>query len=124
MAGLGGGADFRLGGGGSAEADILPRIGSENHRILWHQSDALAPLGRIGSAQIDPIDPNGSVLWVVKPQQQLENRRLASTRGADERHRLAPQHGDRETLERRATGRCWVAEADILEGNDAARRVG
>jgi hypothetical protein len=45
-------------------------------------------------------------------------------RGADERHRLAPPHGDRETLERRATGRCWVAEADILEGNGAVRRIG
>src|ERR1700730_15763727 len=74
---LGGGADLRLCGARSAEADILPRIGSENRRILWHQSDALAHLGRIGSAQIDPVDPHGSVLWVVKPQQQLEHRRLA-----------------------------------------------
>jgi hypothetical protein len=63
-------------------------------------------------------------LWVVKSQQQLENRGLASARGADQRHRLSPRHGDRETLERRATGRCWIAEADILEGNDAERRVG
>src|SRR6266446_5317983 len=73
---LSGGADLRLCGARSAEADILPRIGSENRRILWHQSDALAHLGRIGSAQIDPVDPHGSVLWVIKPQQQLEHRRL------------------------------------------------
>ena len=76
---LGGGADLQLCGSRSAEADIFPSIGAEDHRILRHQSDALAHLGRIGSAQIDPIDPHGSVLWVVKPQQQLEDRRLAGT---------------------------------------------
>src|SRR5260370_13170271 len=90
---LGGGADLRLCGARSAEADIPPRIGSENHRILRHESDALAHLGRIGSTQIDPIDPHGAVLWVVKPQQQLDNRRLASPRRPDEPHPLAPQHG-------------------------------
>jgi hypothetical protein len=35
---LGGGADLRLCGARSAEADILPRVGAEDHRILWHQS--------------------------------------------------------------------------------------
>ena len=74
---LGGGADLQLCGARSAEADILPRIGAEDHRILRHQSDALAHLGRIGGAQIDPIDTHRAMLWVVKPQQQLENRRLA-----------------------------------------------
>src|SRR6267154_1352666 len=39
---LGGGADLRLCGARSAEADIFPRIGAEDHRILRHQSDALA----------------------------------------------------------------------------------
>src|SRR5580704_6978413 len=62
---LGGGADLRLCGARSAETDIFPRIGAEYHRILRHQSDALAHLGGIGSAQIDPIDPHGTVLWVV-----------------------------------------------------------
>ena len=80
---LGGGADLRLCGARSAEANILPRVGAEDHRILWHQSDVLAYLSRISSSQINAIDPHGSVLWVVKPQQQLENRRLASARGAD-----------------------------------------
>src|ERR1700732_4117725 len=51
---LGGGADLQLCGARSAEADILPRIGAEDHRILRHQSDAVAHLGRIGGAQIDP----------------------------------------------------------------------
>src|SRR6202043_1518733 len=109
---LGGGADLRLCGARSAEADILPRVGAEDHRILWHQADALAYLSRISSSQINAIDPHGSVLWVVKPQQQLENRRLTGARGADQRHRLAGRHGDRETLERRASGRRRVAEAD------------
>src|SRR5712671_3211407 len=54
---LGGGADLQLCGARSAEADILPRIGAEDHRILRHQSDALAHLGRIGGAQISDSRP-------------------------------------------------------------------
>src|ERR1700730_1347970 len=59
---LGGGADPPLCAPRSAEADILPRIGAEDHRILRHQSDAVAHLGRIGGAQIDPIDTHRAIM--------------------------------------------------------------
>src|ERR1700738_3371228 len=59
----GGGADLQLCGAGSAEADILPRIGAEDHRILRHQSDAVAHLGRIGGAQIAPLDKHRAMVW-------------------------------------------------------------
>src|SRR5260370_17688765 len=51
---LDGGADLQLCGARSAEADILPRIGAEDHRILRHQSDALAPLRPTPVPQIHP----------------------------------------------------------------------
>src|SRR6516225_7712843 len=64
---LSGGADLRLCCAGSTEADVFPSIGAEDYRVLREQSDALAHLRRIGGAQIDPIDPHGTVLWIVKP---------------------------------------------------------
>src|ERR1700732_3262902 len=63
---LSSGADLPIGGARSAEADILPRIGAEDHRILRHQSDALAHLGRIGGAEIDPIAPPRSIIRSVR----------------------------------------------------------
>jgi len=101
-----GGADLRLCSARSAEARYFPRIGAKITGSAALVRSACAPR-RIGSADRPHRSARRRAVG-RKTQQQLENRRLASARGADERHRLAPQHGDRENPGAPSDGRCRV----------------
>ena len=68
-----------------AVAQIVASRGGEDHRLLRHHRDALADVGGIGVAQVDPVDQHSAVLRIVEALRELEDRRLAGARWADHR---------------------------------------
>jgi hypothetical protein len=53
--GAGGGLDLFIGGIGAAEADVLPRRGGEDHRVLRHQRHGAAETSRSIIASGPPV---------------------------------------------------------------------
>ena len=107
MGGFGRGAHLGVARLGPAVADVLRRGAGEDHRLLGHQADAPAQCGGIGLGDIDAVEQEPSLLGIVEAQQQLEDRRLAGARGADQRQLLpAPPPRDR-SLRRRAGPGGW-----------------
>ena len=54
-------------------------------------------------AHVDAVEEDGAGRRLVQPRQQVDERRLARTGGADERRRLARLDAERHVLERRAS---------------------
>jgi hypothetical protein len=73
--------------------------------------------------QVDAVDLHGALLWIVKPQQQLEHRRLAGARRARRGDLLAGSHVETEAVERRPTRPRRIVEAHVFEGRASARRM-
>ena len=102
MGGTGGRAHLGVGGVRAAEADVGPGVGAEHHRVLRHQAQPRAHIGRVGIAQIHAVQPDrAAAARVVEPQQQLQHRRLAGAGRADQGHRLAGLDGQAEAVQRR-----------------------
>ena len=100
--GLGGGADLGVARLGTAIADIV-------RRPRRRRSPGPAARGRCGgaaragsaAAMSTPSTRTRPRARIVEAQQQLEHRRLAGARRADQRHRLARRDREREIVERR-----------------------
>ena len=75
-------------------AHIFGNAAGEDHRILRHQREAFAQRVEISLFHIDAVDRNGSCLRVIKTQQQLKHRALASAARADERHHFTGFHSE------------------------------
>ncbi len=100
---------------GPAIADIVPGRGGEDHRILRHQPDLPADVGRIGVAQIDAVEADGAVLGIVEAQQQLQDSAFSGAGRPHQRHRLAGRHRQGEAVQRRFVGPRRIMEGDGVE---------
>ena len=72
-----------------AVAQIVARRGGEDDRLLRHEGDPRAHVGRIGLAQVDAVEPDRADLRIVEALGELEQGRLAGARRTDHRQRLA-----------------------------------
>jgi hypothetical protein len=66
-----------------AQPDIPADRPAEQEWILQHHAEAAAQIGEVHVFHIDPVDPDRSLLHVVEPQQQRDQRGLASARVPD-----------------------------------------
>ena len=107
-----------------AVAQIVARGGGEDDGLLRHHRDPLADVGRVGVAQVDAVEQHAAGLRIVEALGELEDRRLARARRADDRKPLARLHGEAEIVERRGFGPRRIMEGDVLERQLAARRLG
>ena len=89
IGGLAGSAHVVVASIGAPIAHVVGHAGREDDRILRHQRHAGPQCLRIGAPDIHAIDTDGARLRIVEPQQQLEHRGLAGTRGPDQRHLFA-----------------------------------
>ena len=68
----------------AAEADVLGHGAGQQHRILAHHRDLVAQAGERQRADVVAVDQDAPRRRVVEPRQQVEDRRLARARAADE----------------------------------------
>jgi len=104
-----------------ATRPIFSHASVRRHRYPAAPIDALALSAGAGARRSTPRT-HANMLWVVKPTATMVKPSSAAPRRRPG-HRLAPPSRRSEALERREIGRCRVAEADISEVHDAARRV-
>ncbi len=81
--------------------------------------DRSAQRGQRHRADILPVDRDAAFLDLEKARDQVEDRRFAGPRGADQRHRAPGRDGQRHTVERHRAGA--VAKAHLVEADFAAR---
>ena len=106
-----------------AVGDVVGDAGAENERILRHQREFMPQRLRIDLGDIDPVERDDAPGRIVEPLQQLENGRLAGARGTDERDHLTRHDAKAHALEHVLLGPRGVGEADVREGDLAARRA-
>ena len=109
---------------GPAKADILHGRGRKDHRVLRHHCHGTAKIGARHVAQINAVQQDSTLLWIIKPHQQLQYRRFTRPRRPNQRHRLACRHGQRNAVQGRGFGPRRIAKADIAQGDLAAHRAG
>jgi len=91
--------DLLIAGLGPPVANVFPSIGRKDDRLLRDQSDARAQRRRVHQAQIDAVERDPAALRVVKPQQELKERRFARARRADDRQMFARLDREVDTVE-------------------------
>src|SRR5205823_2702004 len=69
-----------------------------------------------------PADEHAAFVRIVKPQQQVQQRRLPRARLADDRHQLALSNLQRDALDGLGVRTRRVLETDVLEGNRSVER--
>ena len=121
--GLARGAHLGFPGVRSSVADVFEDARREDDGILRHDREAGAHVPRIRVAHVDAVDAHRARLRIVEAQQQLEHRRLARARRADQRDVLAGGHLEREVVERRGVGPRGIAEAHAVEGDASPARA-
>ena len=57
--------------------------------VLQHQAEQAAQVGEVELANVDAVDGDPSALSLVEPHQQVDQRRLAGSGGADDADALA-----------------------------------
>ncbi len=110
-----GGYDFLFAGALTAQLDIVADRAVEQERILPDKGDALAQRREGNVAQVRAVDGHGTGRRIVKAHHQIDDRRLAATRGADQRGRLAGGEGQVEAFEDRMA--FVISEADVVEAH-------
>jgi hypothetical protein len=69
------------------EADVGQYVAGKKKDVLLDVTDERAQLGERNLPRIDTVHENASLLRIVEPQQQIDDRRLPCTSMADERER-------------------------------------
>ncbi len=111
-----------VGGIPGAVADVVARIGAEQHAVLRDHGDPLAHRVRVGAGQRHAVEADSARLRIVKPLGELEDRRFTRPRGTDDGDGLARFHLEREIRQRRDFRPGRVAEGDVAERKAATRR--
>ena len=110
------GLDLGIRGAGAAERNILARRGREDHRVLRHERHMLAEISPRHIGQVMTVDGDPARIGIVKPQQKLDDSRLARPRWPHERDGLARFDGKGYVIQRRRLRPRRIVENYILEG--------
>ena len=105
--------ELGLGGVGLADAQIVGDRAVEHRAVLEHHADVAAQRFQLDVAMVDAVDADDARLGVPHAMQQRQRRALARAGRADEGHRGAGRHLQREMHQRRALA--VVGEVDVVE---------
>ena len=102
---------------GAADAirDVLADRAREQRRILQHGRHPAAEPRRVELAHVAAADADAPFVRIVEAQQQVQHRRLAGSRLADERDDLAGRDPEIDPFERLHFGTGGIAEAHAFE---------
>src|SRR6185369_10506398 len=100
------------------EEEVLADRAGEELGVLGHEADLRPQLLEVEVGARDAVVEDASMVRRVEADEELDQRRLARARGADEGERLATAGREADTGERRRRGGL-VGEADVLEGEGA-----
>src|SRR6266446_4483607 len=114
--------DFILASAGTAICDVLGDAGRKQDRFLKDDTELVAEIGQFVVAQLQSIEQNLSFHRVVKTRQEIHQRGLAGTRGADDAHAFAWPDLERDILQDRLT-LTFVTERNMAEGHPANRAL-
>ena len=92
----------------------------QQRRVLRDHADVAAQRILRDLGNVLPVDQDASALQIVKAQQQVDQRRFAGTRTADETDLFTRRHGERHVVYD-ATARARIAKAGVVEAHFAAR---
>ncbi|OPZ05731.1 MAG: hypothetical protein BWZ08_02425 [candidate division BRC1 bacterium ADurb.BinA292] len=101
-----------------AEADVVAQRLRIEERLLQDDADPRAHGLALGLADIDAIDADRPRRWIVEPQQQADERRLARSRGPENGKRLARLDPERDLVQHRLP--ILIRERDAVELDLAA----
>src|SRR6185436_15455794 len=71
------------------EGDVLPHGSREEEDVLEHEPDLPPKRLPFDLADVDPVDPDGPLLELVEPGEQIRDRGLPRARGPDDRDLLS-----------------------------------
>ena len=115
--------DLEVGGLRAAVGDVRPDGAREQERLLGHVADVAAVRVEVDVAQVDAVDEDPAAGGVVEAGDELDERRLAGARGADEGHALAGRDVQVDPAQRLG-GLGGVGEAHTLQLHVADPRAG
>ena len=108
-----GARDFVLGGVFPGEKQVVTHGAFEEERVLRDMTDSGAQLGQRDIADIDAIEPEGAVAYIVAAHGEVGDGRFTGASMTDESGHLVRFDSEAESLEHRGTA--GVGEADALE---------
>ena len=120
MGGLRRGLDLGLRGLGPGQRDVLAHRAGLEPGVLQDHAEILPEAVARDTAHIVPVDGDRAAVHVVKAHEQIDERRLAAARRADDGDALAGADIEVHILEQRRLRH--VAERHMLQ-RDAARHV-
>src|ERR1700676_820881 len=126
MCGGGGSDDLRLAGVELAERDVLADRAAKQMHDLADIGDLLAQRTARYRGYILTVDQDAPGTYVIETQQQVEHRRLAATRRADEGGDLAPLRDKAHALQHwrvGTVGEMYVVEFDARRRQSQRRKV-
>ncbi len=122
LASLGGAHDLRAPGFRAAVGDVLPDRRAEQERVLQHEADLVAQRLDGEAPDVRAVDLDRPGDRVVEARDQVDDRRLAATRLADEGRDLSGLDREAEVLEHELIRR--VPERHVLELDPALEAPG
>ena len=116
-----------------AEPDVVGDRAREQVHVLQHEAEQPAQLAQVELPDVHAVDRDAPALHVVEPQQQIDERRLSRSGGADDPEALA-RAAPRTTRPSAPSLSPSVGEPDVFEDDvagapapcraDRTRRVG
>ena len=97
-----------------AVGDVLADRALEEHRLLRHDGHEPAERAQVELLHVDAVEQHPPAGRPQEAEHEVEERRLAGARRADERDRLARPDLERHVVERRRDAEV-VAVVDVLE---------
>ena len=94
------------------------RVVEQGH-LLADDRDGAAQRGERDLAQVLAVDEDAAGRDVEEPRHEVDDGRLARSRAADERHRLAARDLEIEVRDRRRAAVFRIGEGDVLEADGA-----
>src|SRR5215510_14777542 len=105
--------DARLVNRLGAEPDVAGDVARKEKDVLQDYGEIFPQSTQIPIWNIDAVEQNLAPLDIVKPHQQIRDRRLARTGRADKGHRFARRHGEGNVLQNPVF--LFIRERDVAE---------
>src|SRR5699024_8179654 len=109
--GLGRLDDLVRGGVRAAVGDVVPDRPAEQPGVLQHHADVPAHLAAREHGDVHAVDGDAAAVEVVEPHDEVDQRGLAGSGGADDGDGLAGLGGQVEVADQRLVG--GVREVDV-----------
>ena len=105
------------------EANVFARRHGKDYRVLRHHGDCTSKIIPRHIAQVHAVQPHHAGLRIVKPHDQLQDRRLPRPRWPHQSHGFTGVDGQTNTVQRRYSRPCRVVEPHLLKLDRAFHRA-